>query len=281
MILDAHEAYEQIMESLAGEIKRNDAQLSLLAVAIGNNPAQASYIKSKSKIASSLGIGFELKQFDESVSRDEVKGFILEKQKESRICGIIFEKPYPEGLSSVVDELPAELDVDGAGSKNLGLIVKGKPLMVPATVQSALYILDHYGIETRGKKAVVVGRSESVGLPLALMLLSRSRNATVTVCHTATPELGEITKGAEILFVAAGKPGLIREEMVSEGAVVVDIGINFVEKENKRVIVGDVDFEGVVTKASAITPVPGGVGLLTPLFLMKNLLMAWEIRRQA
>jgi len=281
MILDAHEAYEQIMESLAGEIKRNDAQISLLAVAIGNNPAQASYIKSKSKIAASLGIGFELKQFDESVSRDEVKGFILEKQKESRICGIIFEKPYPEGLSSVVDELPAELDVDGAGSKNLGLIVKGKPLMVPATVQSALYILDHYGIETRGKKAVVVGRSESVGLPLALMLLSRSRNATVTVCHTATPELGEITKGAEILFVAAGKPGLIREEMVSEGAVVVDIGINFVEKGNKRVIVGDVDFEGVVTKASAITPVPGGVGLLTPLFLMKNLLMAWEIRRQA
>ncbi len=276
-LLDGKEPAEKLELELKEELNNFEKKPVLLSLSIGKDAAKDSYIKSKMRLASKLGIGFEFVEFSENSSIDEILKFVKKRINDGSINGVIFERPYPDQFGLILENIPEEYDIDGCSSKNLGHIVKGNPFMVSATVQAALYFLDYYGIDTDGRSAVVVGRSYSVGLPLTLMLLSRSKNATVTTCHTKTRNLQDFTRQAELLFVAAGKPCLIKSDMVSPGAVIIDIGINILEVDGKKVTVGDVDFESVKNVAGAITPVPGGVGKLTPIFLMKNLVKAAKI----
>ena len=219
---------------------------------------------------------------------EEIKEIIKLLNEDPRVNGIIIQLPLPEEMDEqdIINTIKPEKDVDGLTSVNVGLSLQGTPYFISATARGICEILNHYNISTAGKRVVVVGRSNIVGKPIATLLMQRPYfsipnltpgllgDATVTVCHSKTQELGKITKEADILIVAAGCPGLIKNEMVKEGAVVIDVGINRVEGEGRKVV-GDVDFEGVKDKVAFITPVPNGVGPMTVTSLLQNTVQAY------
>lgn len=272
---------EQIKKDTAEHIANGGKQPHLAAIIVGNNPASEAYVGSKIKTCEELGFGSTLLRLDESISEDELLSEIKKLNDNKEVDGILVQLPLPDHISddAVINTIDPSKDVDGFHPVSQGRMLLGQKSYLPATPYGMLLMLKHYNIDTTGMHCVVVGRSNIVGTPMTV-LMSRSANpgnATVTICHSRTKNLKEMCLQADIIVAAIGKPKFITEDMVKEGAIVLDVGINRIEdatrKSGKR-LVGDVDFDNVKDKCSYITPVPGGVGLMTICGLMMNTLEA-------
>ncbi len=280
-LIDGKATAAQIQEEIRAEVERLKTEHGvvpgLATVLVGENPASQFYVRSKRKRCSEVGIrsfGYEL---PESASQEEVEGLVSELNANPEVHGILVQLPLPKHLDEerVLAAISIEKDVDGFHPVNIGrLAMKGRePMFVPCTPAGCIELLDRYGIEIEGKEAVVLGRSNIVGLPVAMLLLHR--NATITICHSRTRDLAEVCRRADILIAAVGRPKMVKADWIKPGAAVIDVGINRVEdptaKRGYR-IVGDVDFEAAKEVAGYITPVPGGVGPMTIAMLLKNTL---------
>ena len=270
MILDGKMVSNQIKENLKEEIRKFVKQTGitpcLKIILVGENPASLTYVKNKVKAAQVVGIDAEVVRLNENVTENALLDLINEMNKDASVHGIIVQLPLPCHINDqkVIDTVCDAKDVDGFGIENKGKLFSGLPCMESATPKGIMRLLDAYNIPISGSHAVVIGRSNIVGKPMAQLLLQK--DATVTICHSRTKDLSYFTKSADILVVAIGKPKFITGDMVKEGAVVVDVGTNRVD----GVMCGDVDFESVAPIASYISPVPGGVGPLTIASLLEN-----------
>ncbi|MEP7232789.1 MAG: bifunctional methylenetetrahydrofolate dehydrogenase/methenyltetrahydrofolate cyclohydrolase FolD [Ginsengibacter sp.] len=280
-ILDGKVASQAIKENLKAKISTLQEQKKkvphLVAVLVGNNPASETYVASKVKNCKEIGMTSTLIRFEESISEEELLAKVGALNNDTDIDGILVQLPLPKHISEekLIYAISPEKDVDGFHPVNVGKMVLGFPSFISATPYGILLLLKHYGIETSGKSVVVIGRSNIVGTPISI-LLSRNNdagNATVTLCHSRTKNIKELCKEADIIIAAIGKPRFVTEDMVKHGAVIIDVGINRVKDETKKSgfgLVGDVDFKNVFEKASYISPVPGGVGLMTIAALLMN-----------
>ena len=280
-LIDGRAVAARAKEELKKEIVELETKYQssplLLAVQVGENPASASYLKSQKKGCEEVGIDYQVQELPREISEKELVQFIKEKNQDEKITGIILQMPLPQQIDAekVQEAIDPKKDVEGVNPQNMGLLFYGWPGLVPCTALAVMELIKSTGTSIKGKQVTLVGHSALVGKPLALLLLSSEfDSATTTVCHIATQDLAANTKRAEILIVAVGKPGLIKGDMVREGAIVIDVGINRVEGK----IVGDVIFDEAKEKASMITPVPGGVGPVTAAMLLKNTLEAWKIQ---
>jgi len=272
-IIDGKKIAEKILNSLKSKIKGMKEKPGLALVLVGNNPASEIYVGSKEKAFKEVEGYCERHNLDESISEMELLNLVNQLNNNPRIHGILVQLPLPKHIDEhlIMNSISPHKDVDGFTPMNLGNLVSENTILAPATAKAVLHLIESTGIKIEGKNVVVVGRSSIVGKPAAMMLLEK--NATVTICHSRTKNLAEHTKKADILVAAVGKPNLITKEMVKEGAVVIDVGINRVNGK----IVGDVDFNSVKEVAGFITPVPGGVGPMTIAMLMENTLKAMEL----
>jgi len=249
----------------------------LAAVLVGNNGASETYVASKVKSCEEIGFTSSLVRLDNSIHEEELLSLIKKLNADEDIDGILVQLPLPKHISEekVINLIDPSKDVDGFNPSNVGKMVQGLKTFISATPYGILLLLEHYQIQTKGLNAVVIGRSNIVGRPISI-LLSRNDypgNCTVTLCHSQTKNLKEICVNADIIVAALGKPAFLKEDMVKEGAVVIDVGITRVEDATKKsgyALKGDVDFENVAPKCSFITPVPGGVGLMTIAGLLMN-----------
>ena len=255
----------------------------LVAILIGTNGASETYVASKVKTCEEIGFESTLIRYEDTLDEVTLLKKIAELNADKAIDGILVQLPLPKQISEekVINAISAEKDVDGFHPSNIGKMVQGQPAYIPATPYGILLLLEHYKIETKGKHAVVIGRSNIVGRPMSILLSQNTPtgNCTVTLCHSHTKNLKEICLQADIIVAALGKPEFLKADMVKDGAVVIDVGITRVDDKTKKkgyAIKGDVDFEAVAPKCSYITPVPGGVGAMTIAALMKNTLLAAE-----
>lgn len=249
----------------------------LAAVLIGNNGASETYVASKVKTCHEIGFKSSLLRFDENIAESDLVAAIEKLNQDDDIDGILVQLPLPKQISEdrIIGLIDPDKDVDGFHPVSIGKLVQGLPTFIPATPYGIMLILEHYKVETSGKHAVVIGRSNIVGRPMSILLSQNTYpgNCTVTVCHSRSNNLKEICLQADIIVAALGRPGFLKADMVKEGAVVIDVGITRVADASKKsgfAIKGDVDFENVAAKCSYITPVPGGVGLMTIGALMMN-----------
>ncbi|MEK7709726.1 MAG: bifunctional methylenetetrahydrofolate dehydrogenase/methenyltetrahydrofolate cyclohydrolase FolD [candidate division NC10 bacterium] len=274
--LVAQKVLAEVKVGVAALKERSGVTPTLAVVLVGDFPPSKIYIANKKKMAAEVGIASRDFLYPEGISQADLLALLRRLNADPAVHGILLQLPLPGGCNEdeAIAAIAPEKDVDGFHPMNLGHLLAGAPTVLPCTPAGVMEILDHYGVELKGAEAVVVGRSRIVGKPLAQLLLAR--HATVTMCHTRTRDLAAHTLRAEVLCVAAGRPQVIRGDMVREGAVVVDVGINRLESGK---LVGDVEFESASKRARAITPVPGGVGPMTVAMLMKNTLQA--ARRQA
>ena len=259
----------EVKAGVATLVARTGVHPTLAVVLVGEDPASQIYVRNKKRAADEVGIAARDFLFPGGCSQAELLETIGGINADPTIHGILLQLPLPKGMDedqAVAAIAPAK-DADGLHPMSLGNLLGGKPSAVPCTPAGCLEILDYYGIAIEGTEAVVVGRSRLVGKPLAQLLLAR--NATVTMCHTRTRDLGAHCRRADILCVAAGRPRFITGDMIKEGAVVIDVGVNRLDTGK---LAGDVDFESASKRARAITPVPGGVGPMTIAMLMKNTL---------
>lgn len=276
IIMDGKFVANELTEKLRPRIISLEKKLGitpcLTVILVGSNPASQIYVKNKRAKCKSLGIKSELLQIDSLISEDELLCVIEELNNNPECHGILVQLPIPDHINSdkIIEAIIPEKDVDGFHPSNLGSLFAGNEKIIPCTPKGIIKLLEHYKIELSGKNAVVIGRSNIVGKPIASLLLNR--NATVTICHSKTKNLAEFTRNADIIVSAVGKSGLIKEDMVKKGAIVIDVAINREDKEGISTIKGDVDFIPVSKKASMITPVPGGVGPMTIAMLMENLI---------
>lgn len=259
---------------------------SLAVVIVGDNPASLSYVRGKEKACARIGMRSVDRKLTTQASQDELAGVVSELNRDEAVDGILVQLPLPDHIDAepILMSIAPEKDVDGFHPLNLGMLLRGTPVLRPCTPAGIMRIFESADIDTTGKEAVIVGRSNIVGKPLAVMLMQRDANATVTVCHTRTADLGIHARRADILVVAAGQVNAVTADMVKPGAVVVDVGMNRVPDASRKRgyrLVGDVDFDGVADVASFITPVPGGVGRLTVAMLLENTVLACERRRDA
>ncbi|ACK42909.1 MULTISPECIES: bifunctional 5,10-methylenetetrahydrofolate dehydrogenase/5,10-methenyltetrahydrofolate cyclohydrolase [Dictyoglomus] len=273
VILEGKPVAEKLEKEIKEKIQFYKSQgviPTLCIVKVGKNAEAEAYAKSIEKFFSKIGINIERKNFNEEISLVDFKKIMKELEEDSAIHGVLILRPLPEELErgKAFQFLPTKKDVEGVTYENLGRLLVGEDSFHPCTPQAVLELLDFYQIPVEGKNVVVVGRSISVGKPLSLLLLNR--NATITVCHSKTKNLVEFTKKAEILIVAIGKPYFVGKDMVGEGQVIIDVGTNVVDGK----LVGDVNFEEVKDKVEYITPVPGGIGVITTRVLAMNLLKA-------
>jgi methylenetetrahydrofolate dehydrogenase (NADP+) / methenyltetrahydrofolate cyclohydrolase len=274
-LLDGRKVANELLEIVTGDVdalKKERIQPKLAVLLVGDNPASASYVRQKEKACKKTGIDYEHVALPVDVTTEELIEQIEILDARDDIHGILVQLPLPAHVEEgkVIRSIKPDKDVDGFHAYNLGKMTLSKEYeaLVACTPKGVIKMLDHYEIDVEGKEAVVVGHSNIVGKPMSIMLLNR--NATVTTCHKATKDLAFHTSRADVLVVAVGKAGLITADMVKEGAVVVDIGINRVDGK----LVGDVDFDAVSGKASFITPVPGGCGPMTVACLMENVVIA-------
>jgi methylenetetrahydrofolate dehydrogenase (NADP+)/methenyltetrahydrofolate cyclohydrolase len=246
---------------------------TLGVVLIGEDPASQVYVRGKKRAADAVGITTRDCLYPQGIGQAELLDLLRSLNVDPGVHGILLQLPLPKGLdeTAALASISAEKDADGLHPTNLGRLLAGEAGTVPCTPAGCLEILDHYGYKLAGAEAVVVGRSRLVGKPLAQLLLAR--HATVTMCHTRTRDLAEHTRRADVLCIAAGRPRMITGDMVKAGAWVIDVGVNRLDGGR---LAGDVDFDSVSPRAGAITPVPGGVGLLTVAMLLKNTLAAAE-----
>ncbi|MEK6530361.1 MAG: bifunctional methylenetetrahydrofolate dehydrogenase/methenyltetrahydrofolate cyclohydrolase FolD [candidate division NC10 bacterium] len=274
--LVAQKVLAEVKVGVAALKERSGVTPTLAVVLVGDFPPSKIYIANKKKMAAEVGIASRDFLYPEGISQADLLALLRRLNADPAVHGILLQLPLPGGCNEdeAIAAIAPEKDVDGFHPMNLGHLLAGAPTVLPCTPAGVMEILDHYGVELKGAEVVVVGRSRIVGKPLAQLLLAR--HATVTMCHTLTRDLAAHTLRAEVLCVAAGRPQVIRGDMVREGAVVVDVGINRLENGK---LVGDVEFESASKRARAITPVPGGVGPMTVAMLMKNTLQA--ARRQA
>ncbi len=246
----------------------------LAVVLVGNNPASLIYIKHKRKACSECNIDTELHHLPDDVSFQTLKLLINQLNDDSEVHGILVQFPLPDHVDAneLIHLIAPEKDVDGFGPANLGGAWLGKPTLTSCTPKGIIKILDEYKIDIASKHAVIIGRSNIVGKPIAGLLLSR--DATVTIVHSKTKNIEDLVKMGDIVIVAVGYPNLVKKSWLKKGAVVIDVGINRIEKENQCEILGDVDIEGLDGHVSAITPVPGGVGPMTIISLLQNVVTA-------
>lgn len=252
----------------------------LAVIIVGENPASQVYVRNKHKSCEALGIYSEVIEMPESTTKEELLAKIDALNVDTKIHGILVQLPLPKQIavheSEILERIRPEKDVDGFHPVNVGRLVTGQPGLVPCTPFGCLRMLELANIPIDGKRAVIIGRSNIVGKPMLHLLLGR--NATVTICHSHTQDLPAVTREADILVAAVGRPHFVTADMVKPGATVIDVGINRIAPKK---LVGDVDFEAVKEVAGAITPVPGGVGLLTVAMLMENVVRAAEMQLQA
>ena len=249
----------------------------LAAVLVGNNGASETYVGAKVRTCEEIGYKSSLIRLDEKISEPELLQTIRELNADNDVDGILVQLPLPKSISEqkVIDMIDASKDVDGFHSINVGRMVQGLPTFIPATPYGIMLLLEYYKIDTKGMNAVVIGRSNIVGRPMSILLSSATNpgNCTVTLCHSQTKNISEISKGADLIVAALGRPGFLTGDMVKEGAIVIDVGISRVADPSKKrgySLKGDVNFDEVAPKCSYITPVPGGVGPMTIAALMKN-----------
>ncbi|MGX5820450.1 bifunctional methylenetetrahydrofolate dehydrogenase/methenyltetrahydrofolate cyclohydrolase FolD [Chitinophaga lutea] len=280
-ILDGKLVSKAIKDQLAIKVADLKAQGKkvphLAAILVGNNGASETYVASKVKSCAEIGYNSTLLRFEDTISEKHLLDHISMLNENPDIDGILVQLPLPKHINEelVISTIDPSKDVDGFHPMNVGKMVAGLPTFVPATPYGIMLMLEHYNIDTKGKHAVVIGRSHIVGTPISI-LLSRNTNpgnCTVTLCHSHTKNLAELCRQADIVVAAIGRPDFVTADMVKDGAVVIDVGINRVADETKKSgfrLVGDVDFEGVAPKSSYITPVPGGVGPMTIAALLQN-----------
>ncbi|WP_289700856.1 bifunctional methylenetetrahydrofolate dehydrogenase/methenyltetrahydrofolate cyclohydrolase [Lactobacillus taiwanensis] len=268
-LLEGKTPANKITENLTKEIKnlKNDGiNPTLCVIEVGDDPASKIYLRVKRNLAKKVGINEVGLHFSADTSQAELLGKIKELNQDPNINGIMVQLPVPPQIDprAIFETIAPEKDADGFSPLNLGRLWEGQSDIIPATVRSILTLIDYYGIEMAGKNTVIIGRSVIVGKPLAAVLLGR--DATVIIAHSKTKDLATLTKNADVIISDVGKAHLVTENMVKDGAVIIDVGMN---RENGK-LMGDVDFDTVAPKADAITPVPGGVGPLTVASLMKQ-----------
>lgn len=284
-ILDGKSLSDQIKKEIQAEVSQMVAgghkAPHLAAILVGTDGASETYVGSKVKTCTEIGFGSTLIRFDASVSESELLDKIHEINANPDIDGLIVQSPLPKHISfeKVTETIWPQKDVDGFHPVNSGRLMQGKPSFIAATPKGIVTLLDRFGIETSGKRCVVIGRSNIVGMPMSILMARNASpgNATVTICHSKTSDLKEHCLSADIIIAALGRPGFLKGDHVKEGAVVVDVGITRVPDPSKKSgfrLQGDVDFDQVAPKCSWITPVPGGVGPMTIVGLLQNTLSA-------
>ena len=261
----------ELKEKIDVFVEKNGFAPGLAVVIVGNNPASAVYVRNKENACAAVGILSKTFRLPEETTEEELLSLIKKLNEDESLHGILVQLPLPKQISEerVIATISPEKDVDAFHAENVGKIMTGNYHFLPCTPAGVMALLDRYGIEVEGKRCVVIGRSNIVGKPQALLLLER--NGTVTVCHSRTKNLSEITREADILVAAIGRAKFVTADMVKEGATVIDVGIN---RLDDGTLAGDVDFDAVEKKAYAITPVPGGVGPMTVTMLLYNTLTA-------
>ena len=281
----------ELREQIASIVSKGLRAPKLAVIIVGHNPASETYVANKIKACAEVGIEAERVALEAEITEEELLAEVERLNRDASVDGFIVQLPLPEHIneSAVLSAIDYRKDVDGLTPENVGRTVQGLPSLVSATPRGIRELLARYDIQTEGKHVVVIGRSNIVGKPIAMLLMQRPYlslpgmsasslgDATVTICHSKTRDLEAICQTADIIIVAAGVPNLLTANMVREGVVVIDVGINRVEDDSPRGyhLVGDVDFENVAPKASFITPVPGGVGPMTIVSLLQNTLQAY------
>jgi len=283
-IIDGNAIAQQIRDELRADIdalRRADVEPGLAVVLVGDDPGSVSYVRGKTRDAAELGMRSETIRRPADITQDELLALLANLNADPRWHGVLVQMPLPPHIdeSAVASAVAVEKDVDGLHPVNVGRLFRGEPGMISCTPHGVLQLLLRSGHDPAGKHVVICGRSNLVGKPLAGLLMRKAPggNATVTVCHTATPDIAVHTRRADILVAAMGRPKAITADMVREGAVVVDVGVNRIDDPSRKSgyrLVGDVDFDAVRERAAAITPVPGGVGPLTRAMLLYNTVLA-------
>lgn len=278
--IDASKALYKSLEERINFLKDKNITPGLAAVLVGNNSASEIYIRNKTKKFDSLGLKTDLFRLDENVSEKELLSLIQNLNINNDFHGILVQLPLPKHVNSenILNAIVSKKDVDGFHPENAGLLSIGKPRFIPCTPKGIMYMLKHFNIDLNGKHVVVIGRSNIVGRPISILTsLKEIGNATVTLCHSGTKDLKFFSKKADILIAALGSPEFVDASYIKEGACLIDVGINRVERNGKSKIVGDIDQESVLGKASSLTPVPKGVGPMTIAMLVENTVLSAEL----
>lgn len=284
IIIDGKQVAADIRAEVAQKVavlKKNGKNACLAVILVGENPASVSYVTGKQKALAEVGMQDRSVHLPENTTEEDLLKLIEQLNNDDTVHGILVQLPLPKHINEekVIMAISPEKDVDGFHPVNVGNMMIGRPGFLPCTPHGIIVLLQRMGIETSGKHAVVIGRSNIVGKPVSVLLAQKSVNCTVTLCHTGTKNLSEITKQADIVVVASGHPHTLTGDMIKEGAVVIDVGVNRIPDSSKKSgfrLVGDCDFDDLKEKASFITPVPGGVGPMTIAMLMVNTLESAE-----
>ena len=284
IIIDGKQVAADIRAEVAQKVaalKKNGKNACLAVILVGENPASVSYVTGKQKALAEVGMQDRSVHLPENTTEQDLLKLIDQLNNDDTVHGILVQLPLPKHINEdkVIMAISPEKDVDGFHPVNVGNMMIGRPGFLPCTPHGIIVLLQRMGIETSGKHAVVIGRSNIVGKPVSVLLAQKSVNCTVTLCHTGTKNLPEITKQADIVVVASGHPHTLTGDMIKEGAVVIDVGVNRIPDSSKKSgfrLVGDCDFDDLKEKASFITPVPGGVGPMTIAMLMVNTLESAE-----
>ena len=266
-IIDGKTIATKLRAELKEKVENFPMKIGLSVVIVGNDPASKIYVRNKIKACEEIGIQSSVYELQETATQEELETLLVNLGNDKNTHGILLQLPLPKGFDteSATSKIPASKDVDGFSAVDLGYLALNTPRFVACTPLGIMKLLEYEGVDLTGKHAVVLGRSDTVGKPMAMLLLNA--NATVTVCHSKTTNLKEICKTADVLVSAVGKPNSVTEDMIKEGAIVVDVGMN--RDENGK-LCGDVDYEAVAKHTSLITPVPGGVGPMTITMLLYN-----------
>ncbi len=282
-IIDGKETARQIRREIAAEVEAMVAagqrRPHLAAVLVGHDGGSETYVANKIKACEECGFVSSLKRFEADMTEEQLLAVVKELNEDPTVDGFIVQLPLPAHISEekVTEAIDPHKDVDGFHPQNVGRMTIGSPAFISATPQGIVELIRRYGVETKGKKAVVIGRSNIVGRPMSILLSQKGIDCTVTLCHSRTPNIAEVCRDADILIAAIGKPGFVTADMVKEGATVIDVGTTRVTDPTAKRgwrLKGDVDYDNVAPKCSFITPVPGGVGPMTICSLMQNTLLA-------
>ncbi len=271
-ILDGKMVSNDIIANLKKRREKINDTIKLAIIWVGNNPASEIYINNKKKQCAKINVLCDVYHLDEDTLENEVLELIDKLNKDTTVTGILVQSPLPNGIDEIkcFNKIDSKKDIDGFSNISVGNLYLGRPRLVSCTPKGIIRLLEYYGIDLEGKNVCLINRSNIVGKPLFHLLISK--NATVTMCHSKTRNLKDITKNADVIISAVGKPKFITADMVSDGAIVVDVGISRIDGK----VVGDVDFANVSEKTSYITPVPGGVGPMTIAMILENILIAKE-----
>jgi methylenetetrahydrofolate dehydrogenase (NADP+)/methenyltetrahydrofolate cyclohydrolase len=277
-IIDGKAVAARVRERLKAEVAEMDVKPGLATILVGDDPASHVYVRNKRSASAEVAIESFHHELEASVPEEDLADLIRQLGDDDRVSGILLQLPVPGHIDpdAMIELIDPSKDVDGLTTTNAGRLVQGREGLVSCTPAGVIELLDSEDVQLRGAEAVVIGRSQLVGRPLASLLLAR--DATVTMCHSRTRHLADVCQRADVLVAAVGQPGLVTVEMVREGAIVIDVGTN---RTDDGRLVGDVDFEAVAQKAAAITPVPGGVGPMTIAMLLANTVKAARMQADA